>query len=113
MFDHNDLLKPKHPQADSARTLGILSLVFIAVNLFCGCGGFVSIILGILAYNKAKSIIDEFQLNASQYNLESLRMAESAKTMGLIGAIIGGIITLATIVLIALVIVTESFKNDY
>lgn len=111
MFDQNDLLKPKHPQADSARTLGVLSLVFIGINFICGCGAFVSIILGILAYKKAKAIINEFHINASQYNLESLKTAEGAKTMGLVGAIIGGIITFLTILLVVFIIITEQYKN--
>lgn len=113
MFEQGQqLIKPKHPQAESARVFGILALVFIALNFVCGCTAPISIILGIVAYNKAKRVINEFQQNASIYSLDSLKQAEGAKTMGLVGAIIGGIITLAAIVFLIIVILMDDGQRD-
>jgi succinate-acetate transporter protein len=75
--------------AKTAQTMGVVSIVIT----FCTCcyGGLIAIIVGVLAMSKAKKAISDYEANPSLYSEKSYNQAKTAKTLSLIGIIIGAL----------------------
>lgn len=82
--------------AKNAQTLGVVSIVIT----FCTCcyGGLIAIIVGVLAMSKAKKAISDYEANPSLYSVKSYNQAKSAKTLSLIGIILGSLAIIVVII---------------
>ncbi|MFM7595797.1 MAG: CCC motif membrane protein [Flavobacteriales bacterium] len=92
----NDITESNHsalqqrvdlPEAKTAQILGIVAIVLV----FCTCcyGGFISAIIGFFAMSKANNAIAAYNASPEAYTEKSMNQAKSAKTLGLIGGILG------------------------
>jgi hypothetical protein len=75
--------------AKTAQILGVLSIVIT----FCTCcyGGVAGIVLGFLGLTKAKKAIAEYDANPGMYLQKSYNQAKTAKTLSIIGIVIGAL----------------------
>lgn len=113
MISTNLYSKPHHPDAESAKNLGIGALVCLGLVFVCGCPtGIIGIILGFIAVAKAKNIIAEFHTNLGTYHIETLKKAETAKMLGLIGAFGGIISTVLWLFLFAFIIIANIIEHN-
>jgi hypothetical protein len=113
MINTNLYTKPHHPDAESTRNLGIGALVCLGLTFFCGCPtGIIGVILGFIAVSKAKTVIAEFHASPGSYHIESLTKAETARTLGLIGAYGGIITTILWIFLFAFIVISNYLENN-
>jgi uncharacterized membrane protein len=86
----NDSAVQQHvdlPEVKTAQILGVVAIVLV----FCTCcyGGFISAIIGFFAMSKANKAIAEYNASPEEYTEKSFNQAKSAKTLGLIGGILG------------------------
>ena len=86
----NDSAVQQHidlPEVKTAQILGVVAIVLV----FCTCcyGGFISAIIGFFAMSKANKAIAEYNASPDEYTAKSFNQAKSAKTLGMIGGILG------------------------
>ena len=114
MIDTHFYTKTRHPEAESAHTFGIISLVCLALTFICGCPtGIIGIILGFIAASKAKKVKVDFLASPGIYHVDSLQKADTARTMGLISAIIGIVITILWIVFMGFIVLVNYLENNF
>ncbi len=111
MFNNEIFAKPRHPQAEAAKNMGIISLVCLGAAFFCGCTGIIAIIIGFMAMAKAKTVKTDFFANPGMYHPDSLQQADLARTLGLIGAIIGIVFNLLGIAALCFILLMEYIEK--
>src|SRR5688572_22373492 len=113
MINTNLYTRPHHPDAESARNLGIGALVCLGLTFVCGCPtGIIGIIVGFIAVSRAKKVIADFHASPGTYHIDSLQKSETARTLGLIGAYGGIITTILWMLLFAFIIVSNYIENN-
>lgn len=112
MDTNETLLKPQHPEADSARTMGIVSVVCLVLMFSCIITGIIGIVLGFIALKKAKLVKNDFAMDPMKYNPEGLQKADLARTLGLI-SVIAGLVFNGGLVLLFLIMIIVQLLTTY
>lgn len=81
------------PNASAVLTLGILSLV-----LFCCCGGFIGLILSIIALVLANKSIQLYEANPHNYSLVSYNNIKNGRLCAIIGLVLNGLMIIFSII---------------
>jgi M penetrans paralogue family 26 len=81
------------PNASAVLTLGILSLV-----LFCCCGGFVGLVLSIIAVVLGNKSMRLYESNPNNYASSSFNNVKAGRICAIVGLILNGVMILFTII---------------
>jgi hypothetical protein len=113
MINTNLYSKPHHPEVESARNLGIGAVVCIGLVFVCGIPtSIIGIILGFMASSRAQKVMTDFHASPGTYHIETLKKAETARTMGMIGGYGGIIISLLWFFFIGFIIIVNVLENQ-
>jgi hypothetical protein len=81
------------PNASAVLMLGILSLV-----LFCCCGGFIGLVLSIIALVLGNKSMRQFESNTHNYSSASYNNVKAGRTCAIIGLILNAAMILFSII---------------